>query len=171
MTNPCTRKISPNETTITVTLSSHSTDLGPAPTHIFTEGIIAHNAWHISWHKTDTPTLSPSLPELTSGKWIPTWVPGQTIAPGEYDREPEHRNENPGWEHLVFFEMIGLPIIGVAVIACSIWGCIACRRARRKERMMLEKRLEERLRLQGKGRGVEEEGKWLLFYRNEEVYW
>ncbi|KFY68177.1 hypothetical protein V496_01244, partial [Pseudogymnoascus sp. VKM F-4515 (FW-2607)] len=56
-------------------------------TQLFTQGTQVHNAWHISWAASDTSTLSPALPELTSSKFVPTWVPGESIPPGMYDRE------------------------------------------------------------------------------------
>ncbi|RHZ51745.1 hypothetical protein CDV55_103487 [Aspergillus turcosus] len=124
----CTRTLTPGETTITGTLSH-----GKGAQVLFTAGIQVHQAWAVSWSGSDTATLSPSLPTLTNSMVVPTWVPGEIIPPGKWDRG--HDGSDMGnWQPLVHFIMIGVPIIGVAILALGIWCCIRCRRARREER-------------------------------------
>ncbi|OBT50749.1 hypothetical protein VE04_09274 [Pseudogymnoascus sp. 24MN13] len=53
-----------------------------------------HEAWHISWAASDTSSLSPALPEITSDMHVDTWVPGQTITPGMYDNT-RYRHDGP----------------------------------------------------------------------------
>ncbi|OBT53183.1 hypothetical protein VE04_06180 [Pseudogymnoascus sp. 24MN13] len=67
------------EASIIVTLSN---DTGSR--RLFTQGTQAHQAWHISWEASDTSKLTPSLPQLTSNKHIPTWKPGEIIEKGLY---------------------------------------------------------------------------------------
>ncbi|KAG2010866.1 hypothetical protein GB937_007409 [Aspergillus fischeri] len=124
----CYRTITPGETTITGTLSH-----GQGTRVLFTDGIQVHQAWAISWAASDTNTMSPSLPLLTNSMVVPTWVPGEIIPPGMYDRGSDG-SDMPGWEPIMRFIMIGVPIIGVALIASCVWACIWCRRVRRKER-------------------------------------
>jgi heme/copper-type cytochrome/quinol oxidase subunit 2 len=96
---------------------------------------MAHEAWVVTWAPSDTATMSPALPSLAMAQWVSTWVPGQIVTP---PAEPKTQNEMPGFDHVVKFLMIGMPIIGVAIIACSIWCCVACRRSRRRERTRLQ---------------------------------
>ncbi|GFF23494.1 hypothetical protein IFM58399_00312 [Aspergillus lentulus] len=124
----CYRTLTPGETTITGTLSH-----GKGAQVLLTDGIQVHEAWAISWAGSDTATMSPSLPTLTNSMIVPTWVPGEIIPPGRYDRGYEG-SDMPGWEPILRFLMIGVPIIGVALFATSVWCCIWCRRVRRKER-------------------------------------
>ncbi|KAF4162406.1 hypothetical protein CNMCM6936_002132 [Aspergillus lentulus] len=124
----CYRTLTPGETTITGTLSH-----GKGAQVLFTDGIQVHEAWAISWAGSDTATMSPSLPTLTNSMIVPTWVPGEIIPPARYDRGYEG-SDMPGWEPILRFLMIGVPIIGVALLAASVWCCIWCRRVRRKER-------------------------------------
>ncbi|KAG2027134.1 hypothetical protein GB937_000872 [Aspergillus fischeri] len=124
----CYRTLTPGETTITGTLSH-----GEGAQVLFTDGIQVHQAWAISWAGSDTATMSPSLPLLTNSMIVPTWVPGEIIPPGRYDRGYEG-SDMPGWEPILRFIMIGVPIIGVALLAACVWCCIWRWRVRREER-------------------------------------
>ncbi|OBT84114.1 hypothetical protein VE02_07755 [Pseudogymnoascus sp. 03VT05] len=59
---------------------------GTGSTRLLTQSAQAHQAWHITWEASDTSTLTPSLPELTSNKHVPTWKPGEIIEKGMYDQ-------------------------------------------------------------------------------------
>ncbi|KAF7133712.1 hypothetical protein CNMCM5793_005066 [Aspergillus hiratsukae] len=124
-TASCTRVLTRGET-ITGTLSH-----GKGPQVLFTAGIQAHQAWAISWSASDTATMSPSLPDLTNVIVVPTWVPGETINPSLYEGA-SGTSDGPRLEGVMHFVMIGIPIIGVAIIALGIW-CWCCR-GKREER-------------------------------------
>ncbi|KFZ20633.1 hypothetical protein V502_03115 [Pseudogymnoascus sp. VKM F-4520 (FW-2644)] len=116
MTPPCYRRVDAGEVSIMGTLSH-----GAGSTRLFTEGIQAHQAWHISWGASDTSTLTPSLPELTSKKLIPTWVPGETIEKGMYDRDHGDDEAVPGLNKLSRDLAIALPLIFVTLSKkCSV---------------------------------------------------
>ncbi|KAJ5867697.1 hypothetical protein N7534_002250 [Penicillium rubens] len=132
---PCYQYVHAGSTSITVSMSPSGTET----TKIFTEGYIAHAAWGISWAASDTASMSPALPLLDSEQYIPTWVPGQSVtAPSE----PKSQNDS-ALTALGYLLMVGLPLIGVAIIACAVWCCFTIRRARRREAPQLEQwRLE-----------------------------
>ncbi|OBT69976.1 hypothetical protein VE03_00380 [Pseudogymnoascus sp. 23342-1-I1] len=126
MTPPCYRRVDAGEVSIMGTLSH-----GTGSTLLFTEGIQAHQAWHISWDASDTSTLTPSLPELTSSKLIPTWVPGETIEKGMYDRDHKQDNAMPGLGKVLRDVAIAVPLIFAAIVGTTIWCCISYRRSKR----------------------------------------
>ncbi|KAK3942447.1 hypothetical protein QBC46DRAFT_447868 [Diplogelasinospora grovesii] len=128
---PCVGTLSSGQPPITARLNP-TDDSGGASTTIVTQGAVVHQAWHVSWAESDTSTLSPSLPALTSSKYLGSWVPGQTVAPGEGDRPSEYNDL--GWGSIMNFIMIGIPIIGVVILASAIGCCIWCRKERRRER-------------------------------------
>lgn len=107
-------------------------------TQLFTQGTQVHNAWHISWAASDTSTLSPALPELTSSKFVPTWVPGESIPPGMYDREQNIHDGVQIPQSLLWFLMVGLPILGALLIGCCIRCCVIGCRSKRRERRLAE---------------------------------
>lgn len=102
---------------------------GTGSTRLFTEGIQAHQAWHISWEASDTSTLTPSLPELTSSKLIPTWKPGETIEKGMYDQGDGERGGLQGINEVIYFLEIGLPLIFAILVGLIAWCCISNRRS------------------------------------------
>jgi hypothetical protein len=108
---------------------------GTGSTRLFTEGIQAHQAWHISWEASDTSTLTPSLPELTSSKLIPTWKPGEIIERGMYDQGDGERGGLQGLGQLVYFLEKGLPLIFVTLAGLIAWCCISNRRSKRGYRV------------------------------------
>lgn len=116
MTKPCYRQIKDGDTSIIGTLS-----YGEGSTRLFTGGFQAHEAWQISWEAADRSTLTPSLPDLTSRKHVPTWTAGETIPSGKHDPETGQGNDMPGSGRVIQFAMIGVPIIGVAIIALCVW--------------------------------------------------
>ncbi|KAJ5121653.1 uncharacterized protein N7515_009614 [Penicillium bovifimosum] len=126
LTPVCARTFSAGETTITAPLVSRTDATGT-----FTEGVIVHRAWHVTWAESDTATMSPSLPPLTSGKYLARWEPGQAVPDGWYDRHNGDNSGIRGWSSLLYFTEIGVPLIGVAILACGAWLCI---RRRRKHR-------------------------------------
>ncbi|KAJ0124419.1 uncharacterized protein J7T55_005757 [Diaporthe amygdali] len=52
------------------------------------KSVMVHQGWAITWAASDTATLTPKLPTLTSSMRVPTWTPGQEIKGGAYD--PSH---------------------------------------------------------------------------------
>ena len=101
---------------------------GEGSTRVFTGGFQAHEAWQISWEAADRSTLTPSLPDLTSNKQVPTWTAGETIPTGKYDPETGEGNDMPGSGRVIQFAMIGVPIIWVAIIALIVWLIIRHKR-------------------------------------------
>ena len=130
MTPPCYRRVDAGEVSIMGALSH-----GTGSTRLFTEGIQAHQAWHISWDASDTSTLTPSLPELTSQKLIPTWVPGETIEKGMYDRDHGDDEAVPGLNKLLRDLAIALPLVFVTLVGLNVWCCISNRRSKRGYRV------------------------------------
>lgn len=133
LTAPCYRSFEPGETTITVTDDS--------TTHIFTHGIQVHRPWTVTWAASDTSSLTPSLPSLTTGMTLATWVPGETVPAELYEPRPSDGLKiGGGFYGLV----VGIPV-GVVVIACVlVWVCVRAKRAERRE-------LVERLTRQAEG--------------------
>ncbi len=86
-----------------------------------------HEAWHVSWRGIDTRTLSPSLPALTSGESLRTWVPGQsrtdTPSPGGGGEQTDH-----SWDGVLRFLTIGLPVIVVGLVAGGVFRCLYARK-------------------------------------------
>lgn len=130
------RFYSVGETTIVGTLSH-----GSGSTHSFTHGTQVHQAWHISWASSDELPLS--VPELTSSKWVPTWVPGETIPPGKYDLENDMVSQQ-SWNRLTWFAVIGVPLIFLTLVGLCVLYCIRYKRTKRR-REMREQLMKERL--------------------------
>ncbi|KAK2768308.1 hypothetical protein FQN54_000161 [Arachnomyces sp. PD_36] len=140
MTAQCVRSFSAGETTIVETISG---SLNSARS--FTEGIQVHQPWHISWSPSDD--LPFPLPELTSDKLVPTWVPGETIPPGKYDYNnyPTGSDMGLGLHDKFFaFMVIGLPVIAAVFICGCIFCCVRGRRVeRRHKKLALQRQREE----------------------------
>ncbi|KAJ5118193.1 hypothetical protein N7448_009905 [Penicillium atrosanguineum] len=117
----CARTITSGDTTITAPLASHTNTMGT-----FTEGMIVHRAWHVSWAESDLASMSPSLPPLTSGKYLATWEPGQIITDGAYDHHNGDNSGVRGWRSVLYFAAIGVPLIFLAFITCGGW--LLCRK-------------------------------------------
>lgn len=95
---------------------------------------MVHEGWAITWAKSDTATMTPKLPTLTSEMTVPTWTPGQKIEDGEYDRyrDDTQSSEEFFGKDLYWFLVVGVPIIFVVSVASCIWcGVRKCRRDRR----------------------------------------
>lgn len=140
ITRPCYRFFSDGETTMKYTVSDRIT-------REFTGGALLHNAWRVAWAVSDTSTLSPQLPALTPAMVVPTWTPGEIIPGGKYDPPDRDHDHQEGSSHtnmdgLLYFVMIGIPIIGVTIIVLCLWLCIRKHKKNKRER----KRLEELVR-------------------------
>jgi hypothetical protein len=133
----CSRTFKSGETTITAPLASNTDIMGT-----FTEGMIVHRAWHVSWAASDTASMSPSLPPLTSGKYLATWEPGEVIADGMYDHHNGNNSGVGGWSSLIYFAAIGVPLIGVALITCGGW--LLCRKRRKRRAQQVPVNMELR---------------------------
>lgn len=95
--------------------------------------VMVHQGWAITWAASDTATLTPKLPTLTSSMRVPTWTPGQKIKGGAYD--PSHPSPSTR-EYLsdgvFYFLTVGLPIFGALSIGLCIWCCVRrCKKDRR----------------------------------------
>lgn len=94
-----------------------------------------HEAWHITWAASDTSTMSPTLPEITADMLIGSWVPGQSLSPGAYDREhpieggPQYLSPSLYW-----FLVIGIPIIFLLLVGYCIRCCVVFHRVKKTER-------------------------------------
>lgn len=140
---PCYRSFEPGETTITVTLTLTQ---GDTATHLFTHGIQAHRPWTITWAASDTASLTPSLPSLTTRMTIPSWVPGQTV-PAELYEGSWGPNDGLKFGASFYGVVIGVPV-GVVVIVCvGVWACVSARRARKRE--LVERLTRELRRVEG----------------------
>lgn len=100
----------------------------------YPNGMQIHNAWHISWNSSDIKFLSPTPPALDCSQYIPTWVPGQSVAETSCSN-PDDTSLYPA--PVLWFLAVGIPLITVALIAAC---CTLCFRHRRKERKARESR-------------------------------
>ncbi|KAJ5836481.1 hypothetical protein N7447_002507 [Penicillium robsamsonii] len=132
LTAPYYRYTEAGWTSTTVTIWS----TGTKTTKVFTEGYMAHAVWEISWAASDTVSMSPTLPPLDSGEYFSTWVLGQSLTMPSL--EPTKDQNDPTLTTLGYFLMVGLPLIGVEIIACSVWCCFTIRRANRREAAQLK---------------------------------
>ncbi|KAF4337299.1 hypothetical protein FBEOM_8812 [Fusarium beomiforme] len=77
--------------------------------------LMLHEPWTVYWNKADTSTLIPKLPTLTSDMLVPTWIPGDDIPDGKWDRTSP--NDGPFSGVWGKFVLIGLPLIGLFIVA------------------------------------------------------
>lgn len=95
--------------------------------------VMVHQGWAITWAASDTETLTPKLPTLTSSMRLPTWTPGQNIKGGAYD--PSHQGQSTReyfGDSLFYFLVVGMPILGAVSIGLCIWCCVQkCQKQRR----------------------------------------
>ncbi|KAK2035411.1 hypothetical protein LX32DRAFT_688714 [Colletotrichum zoysiae] len=95
---------------------------------------IVHEAWEVTWAASDTATLTPKLPTLTSYMVVPTWTPGEYIPDGYYDPKPQDHLVTID-EKALWFLIIGMPIIGALMIGSCIWCCVrSCKKKRRAKK-------------------------------------
>jgi hypothetical protein len=95
--------------------------------------VMVHQGWAITWAKSDTATLTPKLPTLTSEMRVPEWTPGQKIRDGEYDRYPSYSidTEELLGHDFYWFLAVGLPVLGALSIGLCIWCCVRkCKKER-----------------------------------------
>ncbi|GLI73037.1 hypothetical protein PoHVEF18_001235 [Penicillium ochrochloron] len=134
----CARTIKSGDTTITAPLWSQTDIMGT-----FTEGMIVHRAWHVSWAESDTASMSPSLPPLTSGKYLDYWEPGQVIPDGAFDHHNgRDSGGSQGWPSEYYFAAIGAPLIFVAFLACGGYFLCHKRRKRRAQQVPVNMELQ-----------------------------
>lgn len=122
---PCYRHVADGATTITV---SH----GNGSTGVFTQGIQMHQAWRVTWAASDTSTLSPSLPWLTSSMFVPSWIPGEEIPRGLYDQNGSY-NDMRGFQGLLIV-VIAVPLVFATLIPVCIWRCVRHKRLKWREK-------------------------------------
>jgi hypothetical protein len=95
-----------------------------------------HNAWRIAWESSDRAVLSPTPPQLTCREAFATWVPGEA-AKQECSPEPDesaYNSSSTRWNKpLLNFLMIGVPILGVALLVCIGICCWRTCREKRKD--------------------------------------
>lgn len=92
-----------------------------------------HEPWAVTWAASDSATLTPKLPTITSSMTVPQWTPGETIRDGQWD----YRGKDNLQFYFPLWLMILLPIVGVAVLGLYIWCCVrACYKRRRQRRVI-----------------------------------
>ncbi|KAL0935687.1 uncharacterized protein CTRU02_210278 [Colletotrichum truncatum] len=95
-----------------------------------------HEAWVVTWKRTDTPTLTPKLPTLTNYMTVPTWTPGEKIPDGKYDATKSGSGNQYPSQSLIFFITIGIPLISATLIGSCVWCCVReCKKQRRQKRL------------------------------------
>lgn len=132
-------------------------DMSTNPTNTLPKGhdktLSIHKPWIIAWLPTDTPTLSPSPPELRycTNTQVSTWVPGSTVSYSPC-YTPEVSSELPFTENTAYmFGAIGVPLIVVGLTGLCYWYC--CIRPGRKKRERAARKEREQLqRLEAVGR-------------------
>jgi len=122
------------EVTATTPPPAQTTTTDTGSELMFSGGMEARNAWRIAWQSSDMAALSPTPPQLTCREPLAKWVPGNP-AKQVCSREPEESSNSSSskWSKpLLDFIMIGVPILGVAVLVCIGVCCWrACREGRR----------------------------------------
>jgi hypothetical protein len=97
---------------------------------LFPNGMHVHNAWHIAWASSDRASLSPTPPVLDYHQSFSVWAPGEPVTSTgscpDCDTDDGHF-DGP----LIVFLVIGLPVIGLALM---ISWCICCICHARKRR-------------------------------------
>lgn len=95
--------------------------------------VMVHQGWAITWAASDTATLTPKLPTLTSSMRVPTWTPGQNIKGGAYDPyHPSPSTREYLSDGVFYFLVVGLPILGALSIGLCLWCCVRrCKKDRR----------------------------------------
>lgn len=109
-------------------------------TEFSTDLMTIHRAWAVTWAASDTATLTPKLPTITSSMLVPTWTPGETIPDGKWDKVYTSEGYRSGLDslgNLGLFLVIGLPIFGALGIAGSIWCCVNAHRKRKREQVII----------------------------------
>ncbi|KAF0332008.1 hypothetical protein GQ607_000024 [Colletotrichum asianum] len=96
---------------------------------------LVHDAWIVTWAKSDTATLTPKLPTLTSGMRVWTWTPGEKIPKGRDDANKVDNGVQYMSQGVLWFLMVGMPIIGALMISSCVWCCVRkCKKNRREKR-------------------------------------
>lgn len=97
-----------------------------------------HEAWAITWDATDTPTLTPELPPLTSSSILPTWTAGQVVSDDDYTGGPtpvDNGTQIP--DSLYWFMVVGIPIIFVVLVGSCVWCCVRSCMKKKRERVVV----------------------------------
>lgn len=102
------------------------------------EVTMVHQPWAVTWAASDTATLTPELPTITSSMTVPTWTPGETIPDGRWDPDKQTGQDNGVQFDGDFLAIIiGLPVSGVVILGCFIGCCVrACYKRRREPRII-----------------------------------
>ncbi|KAK2755053.1 hypothetical protein FQN54_006581 [Arachnomyces sp. PD_36] len=124
-----------------------------------TDGLVQiHPAWVITWHASDTSTLTPVPPTLTSNNMlIPTWVPSQKGPEVEYTRLSDDDDDYSGSGHvsgrpvLIWLLVVGFPVLGL--LGLTVWCLVAVPR-RKEAKRVKEEEDRERERRARMGEGV-----------------
>ncbi|KAK4163838.1 hypothetical protein QBC43DRAFT_54378 [Cladorrhinum sp. PSN259] len=106
-------------------------------------GIRMHPAYHIAWQASDASTLSPAPPATvcTMGT-IDKWVPGKKA-------KKCHESESGlgGLASVMWFVMVGIPLLALFTIGGCVWCCCAHKRHKRLD-------AKEAARSRAEGNGV-----------------
>ncbi|KAH8601095.1 hypothetical protein B0O99DRAFT_736338 [Bisporella sp. PMI_857] len=94
---------------------------------------VMHPAWHITWEKSDTSSLMPVPPSLTSNMLIAIWTPGTPVEKGRYDNYGSGRQET-GYPGLSLAIGLAAGIPAAVIAMCCGCCCWACRRSRKKKK-------------------------------------
>ncbi|KAI8217940.1 hypothetical protein K4K54_011000, partial [Colletotrichum sp. SAR 10_86] len=84
---------------------------------------LVHDAWVVTWANSDTATLTPKLPTLISGMRVHTWTPGEKIPKGRDDANKVDKGVQYMSQGVLWFFMVGMPIIGALMISSCVWCC------------------------------------------------
>lgn len=95
--------------------------------------VMMHEAWAVTWDASDTSTLTPQLPTLTSSMRVPKWTPGEKIPKGQYDPYHDYRVEYFS-RPVLYFLMVGMPIIGALIMGSCVWYCVRKGKNRRAKK-------------------------------------
>lgn len=114
-----------------------NTDTGadPFPLTPTNQVTMVHQPWAVTWAASDTATLTPKLPTITSSMIVPIWTPGQTIPGGIWDDKGQDNGVQIDGGFLAV--IIALPILGFLVTCCLIWCCARACYKKRKERRIV----------------------------------
>lgn len=69
---------------------------------------------------------------------VPTWTPGQEIKDGAYDPSPPPRSTQGYFsQSVLYFLMIGLPLLGALSIGLCVWGIVRAHDKRARTNVLI----------------------------------